>query len=265
MLLSSRTLTLGPCRPGHHRHRGPRALHPDRRDDPDAGRRASVHDHLRAPGHRRAWPILLTRTPYASDALLPVRPRADLSRSEGFIFVYQDVRGKYQSEGEFVNVRPYNPKKTGTDSRRGQRHLRHHRLAGEERPPPQRQGGAVSASPTWVLHDDGHPERPPEPGGGLAPGAGHQLVPRRRLQSQRRLLSRRRLCVPVRFGQPRPAPTRAHARLRHGDARRLRLPGPGRVRTADRHRPPQGRHPVLDRVAEAPRLRRLVEGAGPRP
>ena len=32
---------------------------------------------------------------------------------DGFIFVYQDVRGRYLSEGEFVEVRPHNPAKTG--------------------------------------------------------------------------------------------------------------------------------------------------------
>lgn len=30
---------------------------------------------------------------------------------EGFIFAYQDVRGKYKSEGEFVVMKPYIPSK----------------------------------------------------------------------------------------------------------------------------------------------------------
>jgi hypothetical protein len=35
---------------------------------------------------------------------------------EGYIFVFQDVRGKFMSEGEFVDVRPFNPaKKTNQD------------------------------------------------------------------------------------------------------------------------------------------------------
>jgi putative CocE/NonD family hydrolase len=37
-----------------------------------------------------------------------------LFQQEKFIFVYQDVRGKLMSEGEFVDVRPHNPKKTGS-------------------------------------------------------------------------------------------------------------------------------------------------------
>jgi putative CocE/NonD family hydrolase len=62
------------------------------------------------------YPILLTRTPYS------VRPygdnayKADLGPSplfgkSGYIFVYQDVRGRWASEGEFVNMRPYIPNK----------------------------------------------------------------------------------------------------------------------------------------------------------
>ena len=31
----------------------------------------------------------------------------------GYIFVYQDVRGRWMSEGEFVNMRPHNPDKKG--------------------------------------------------------------------------------------------------------------------------------------------------------
>ena len=32
---------------------------------------------------------------------------------DGYIFVYQDVRGRLMSEGEFVNMRPHQPAKTG--------------------------------------------------------------------------------------------------------------------------------------------------------
>ncbi len=34
---------------------------------------------------------------------------------EGYILVFQDVRGRYMSYGKFVNVRPFNPDKKGTD------------------------------------------------------------------------------------------------------------------------------------------------------
>jgi putative CocE/NonD family hydrolase len=62
------------------------------------------------------WPILLTRTPYGVGPYGSDKFRTNLGPSslfikEGFIFVYQDVRGRNQSEGEFVNVTPQRPVK----------------------------------------------------------------------------------------------------------------------------------------------------------
>jgi putative CocE/NonD family hydrolase len=59
----------------------------------------------------RTYPILLQRTPYSvwpyGEAAFPphLGPSARF-QEEGFIFVYQDVRGRMMSEGEFVNMRP---------------------------------------------------------------------------------------------------------------------------------------------------------------
>ena len=53
-------------------------------------------------------PFLIMRTPYGA----PSSPRPLMSESykelvdEGYIFVYQDIRGRYKSEGEFVMQRP---------------------------------------------------------------------------------------------------------------------------------------------------------------
>jgi hypothetical protein len=63
------------------------------------------------PKARHAHPILLQRTPYSlwpyGEAAFPEHlgpsPRF---QQEGFIFVYQDVRGRMMSEGDFVNMRP---------------------------------------------------------------------------------------------------------------------------------------------------------------
>lgn len=61
----------------------------------------------------KTYPILLKRTPYS------IRPYGEdqyirfpdnvrkLYFKDGYIMVYQDVRGRYMSEGSFVNVRPY--------------------------------------------------------------------------------------------------------------------------------------------------------------
>ena len=60
----------------------------------------------------RPWPVLLNRTPYSVSPYGGQRYKTALGPSslfskEGFIFVYQDVRGRYMSEGEFVNVTPH--------------------------------------------------------------------------------------------------------------------------------------------------------------
>jgi putative CocE/NonD family hydrolase len=63
-----------------------------------------------------AWPLLMVRTPYSSSPYGADQYRDSLGPSEsfeqaGYIFVFQDVRGRYMSEGEFVNMRPHQEKK----------------------------------------------------------------------------------------------------------------------------------------------------------
>ena len=64
----------------------------------------------------KKYPILLFRTPYSvrpygadryPDRLGPT----DAYAREGFLFVYQDVRGTYMSQGDFVNMRPIDDKR----------------------------------------------------------------------------------------------------------------------------------------------------------
>jgi putative CocE/NonD family hydrolase len=53
-----------------------------------------------------ALPFLMERTPYGVDGYTATRPgKPDLAAS-GYIFVYQDIRGRYGSEGQFVMNRP---------------------------------------------------------------------------------------------------------------------------------------------------------------
>lgn len=57
------------------------------------------------------YPILFTRTPYGVGPYGVDRYRSSLGPSslfgkDGYIFAYQDVRGRWMSEGEFVNMRP---------------------------------------------------------------------------------------------------------------------------------------------------------------
>ena len=66
----------------------------------------------------RTYPILLNRTPYGVEPYGRAIFRNSLGPSpqfarEGFIFVYQDVRGRYMSEGRFVDMTPHRDIKTG--------------------------------------------------------------------------------------------------------------------------------------------------------
>ena len=51
-----------------------------------------------------ALPFLMERTPYGVDVYTPDRPmlhKPELAES-GYIFIYEDIRGRYKSEGQFV-------------------------------------------------------------------------------------------------------------------------------------------------------------------
>ncbi len=60
--------------------------------------------------HSKKYPILMLRTPYSvhpygSEKKKHLGP-SDLFMQDKYIFVYQDVRGHFMSEGTFVNMRP---------------------------------------------------------------------------------------------------------------------------------------------------------------
>ncbi len=68
-------------------------------------------------------PIMLTRTPYScapygegeyTSRLWNRQDRYYMRRN--YIRVYQDVRGRWMSEGEFMDVRPFNPDKKGNET-----------------------------------------------------------------------------------------------------------------------------------------------------
>lgn len=68
------------------------------------------------------YPIILTRTPYSVAPYEPDSFPPDVGNQRrayfhaGYIVAYEDVRGRYMSEGEYVNVRPYLPvKRSGRD------------------------------------------------------------------------------------------------------------------------------------------------------
>ena len=68
----------------------------------------------------RTHPVMLFRTPYGVRAYGPdqfrssLGPSVQLARS-GYVFVYQDVRGKYRSEGTFEVMKPVRSQLVGKD------------------------------------------------------------------------------------------------------------------------------------------------------
>jgi predicted acyl esterase len=75
-----------------------------------------LHTVIVVPKGAHGAPLLLTRTPYNASAraqrsrsphMVAALPLFDeLFAADGYIRVYQDVRGKYGSEGEYVMTRP---------------------------------------------------------------------------------------------------------------------------------------------------------------
>jgi hypothetical protein len=66
----------------------------------------------------KKYPILFQRTPYSVGPYGPDEYKSQLGHNEmlqksGYIFVFQDVRGRYMSEGVFQDVRPFKPVKKG--------------------------------------------------------------------------------------------------------------------------------------------------------
>jgi putative CocE/NonD family hydrolase len=66
----------------------------------------------------RTYPIMMQRTgynvaPYGLDLYRTSLGPSELFEREKFIFVYQDVRGRYMSDGDFITIRPQKPVKKG--------------------------------------------------------------------------------------------------------------------------------------------------------
>lgn len=66
------------------------------------------------------YPILIWRTPYnietSEDKYSYLLRRMQHLLDEKYIFVFQDVRGRYMSEGDFIDIRPFIPNKKGNET-----------------------------------------------------------------------------------------------------------------------------------------------------
>ncbi|HMP17144.1 MAG TPA: CocE/NonD family hydrolase [Gemmatales bacterium] len=66
-----------------------------------------LHTVIHTPKDQKtALPILLQRTPYGADNRSPLQPYLRDMAEDGYIFVFQDIRGRFQSEGTFEMIRP---------------------------------------------------------------------------------------------------------------------------------------------------------------
>jgi len=77
-----------------------------------------LHTTVYRPKDRsRSYPLLMNRTPYScrpygAELARSIGPSAYLERA-GYIFVKQDVRGRWNSEGSYDNMRPHVPHEEG--------------------------------------------------------------------------------------------------------------------------------------------------------
>ena len=147
-------------------------------------------------GARDGLPILFLRTPYGIDGRTAMfQTSLKELADDGYLFVFQDIRGKFRSEGEFAMIR-----------------------APRDRADPKAIDEGTDAYDTidWLIKNvRGHNGRvgmlgvsydgwltvmallEPHPGaqGGLAPGVAGRHVPRRRFPPQRRVPAQLRVRI----------------------------------------------------------------------
>ena len=81
----------------------------------------SLYTAVYSPVHAERRPVIMTRTPYSCAPYGDgwhhdlTGKMSEFVQNE-YIVVYQDVRGRFMSGGEFMNVRPYNPDKQGAQT-----------------------------------------------------------------------------------------------------------------------------------------------------
>ena len=130
----------------------------------------------------------------ASGRMVSISTSDDLGPSPlfgkaGYIFVYQDVRGRWMSEGEFVNMRPHNPaKKSRNDIDESSDTYDTIDWLVKHVPNNNGKVGQWGISYPGFYTAAGMIDAHPALKAAVAAGAGHRLVHRRRLAPQRRLV-----------------------------------------------------------------------------
>ena len=163
------------------------------------------------------YPIMLQRTPYSVapygiDNYRTTIGPSDHFLKQGVIVVYQDVRGRYLSEGEWVEVRPHNPKKTARDIDESTDTWDTIEWLMKHVPCNNGRVGMWGISYPGFYVVGRHDRRASGAQGGVAAGAGHRLLPGRRLVPQRRVHAGRQLRVLHELPARGPRPARPEAR-----------------------------------------------------
>ena len=160
---------------------------------------------------------------------------SEAAAKEGFIFVHQDVRGRFMSEGEFVDVRPFNPAKGPTDVDESTDACDTIDWLVKKCPRTTAKVGSWGISYPGFYAAMAGDRRPPRARRRLAAGADRRLVRRRRLPPQRGLLPAARLQLLHRLRQAPPRADHevaARASTTAPPTATTSSSGPGRCRTS---------------------------------
>ena len=158
-------------------------------------------DVYRPVGNGR-HPVLVSRTPYSTERFPTAYEAAVYFAQRGYVYVYQDVRGRHESDGDLGAV---------LQQREGR--LRHDRVGGEAALV-RRQGRDAGRLLSRAEPMAGRAGRAAQPGHDLSDGGVHEHLPRLD-HAQRRLAA----VVQLRLGT-RPAGVAHHAEPRSAHHRR---------------------------------------------
>ncbi len=200
-------------------------------------------------------PFVFRRTPYGIDGAAGSFTRYYKALAdEGYIFVFQDIRGKFTSEGEFVMQRPARAPGDTTSLDEGTDTFDTIEWLLENVPQHNGRVGMLGVSLRRLDHHHGRDRAASGPQGDLAAGLAGRHVARRRLPSQRRLPPELRFRVRHDDGI-----RQGREELRVRSLRHLRLVPV--ARPAQRHQPqvPAGVDSDLERLRPPSRLRRVLE------
>ena len=212
---------------------------------------------------------MMTRTPYSVGPYGPTAyPRAlgpsPKFTDAGFIFVYQDVRGRFMSEGDFVHMTPWKGMAgaIATDeSTDAYDTIDWVRLA---RAAQHRTCGHMGRVVPGFLHGRRARQCAPRAQGGVAAGAADRLVHGRRRAPSRHILAHERLRVlhDERPGALAPTPTTDRPRsIQLWHRRRLRVLSGHGTAIERRQAVSQGRRAVLERHDGARHRGRILAGS----